>query len=143
MYILVLGSTVWDHRIQYRKDQFMMFSTPLTCKITPLKVFPGQVQKRFRCQELKDSYFLDLSIMEKQYIHSMIHLTNGMFFDSQVKSTYILFYCIFIHSFIYLFCLFAISRAASVAYEGSQARGPIRAAAAGLHHSNMGSEPHL
>ena len=32
-----------------------------------------------------------------------------------------------------------------MAYGGSQARGPIEAVAAGLHHghSNAGSEPHL
>ena len=45
------------------------------------------------------------------------------------------------------FCLFAFSRAAPAAYGGSQARGLIRAVAAGLHqsHSNVGvgSEPHL
>ena len=42
--------------------------------------------------------------------------------------------------FLFLFC-----RAALVACGGSQARGLIRAAAAGLHHShsNAGSEPHL
>ena len=44
-----------------------------------------------------------------------------------------------------VFCLFAISRAAPVAYGGSQARGLIQAIAASLHqrHSNSGSEPHL
>ena len=42
---------------------------------------------------------------------------------------------------VFLFvCLF---RAASVAYGGSQAAGPIRAVAASLHHSHLGSEPHL
>ena len=48
--------------------------------------------------------------------------------------------------FIYLFiCLFAFSRAAPLAYGGSQARGPIGVVAASLHqsHSNAGSEPHL
>ena len=47
--------------------------------------------------------------------------------------------------FIYLFCLFAFSRAASMAYGESQARGLSGAVAAGLHqsHSNMGSELHL
>ena len=30
-----------------------------------------------------------------------------------------------------------------MAYEGSQARGQIRAVAAGLHHSNAGCEPCL
>ena len=46
----------------------------------------------------------------------------------------------FIYLFIY-FCLFAFSRAASMACGGSQARGLIRAAAIGLHqsHSNAGS----
>ena len=44
--------------------------------------------------------------------------------------------------FLFFFLLF---RAALVAYGGSQARGPIGAVAAGLHHShgNAGSEPHL
>ena len=45
----------------------------------------------------------------------------------------------------FFFCLFAISRAAPAAYGVSQARGPIAAVAAGLHHShgNTGSEPPL
>ena len=34
-------------------------------------------------------------------------------------------------------------RAAPTAYRSSQARGPIRTVAAGLRHSNTGSEPHL
>ena len=44
--------------------------------------------------------------------------------------------------FFFVFCLF---RGAPAAYGGSQTRGPIRAAAAGLHHShrNSGSQPHL
>ena len=45
----------------------------------------------------------------------------------------------------FVFCLFAFSRAAPVAYGGAQARGLIGAVAAGLHesHSNAGSEPRL
>ena len=41
-----------------------------------------------------------------------------------------------------LFCLFCLFTAAPMAYGGSHARGPIRAAAASLHqsHSNAGSE---
>ena len=38
--------------------------------------------------------------------------------------------------FFFFFCLFAFSRAALMAYGGSQARSPIRAAAAVLHHSS-------
>jgi len=43
------------------------------------------------------------------------------------------------------FLLFAFSRAAPVAYGGSQARGLIRAVAVSLHqsHSNSGSQPRL
>ena len=44
------------------------------------------------------------------------------------------------------FCLFlwlSFSRAAPAAYGGSQARGLIGAAAAGLHHSNSESKPYL
>ena len=45
----------------------------------------------------------------------------------------------------FFFCLFAFSRTTPAAYGGSQARSPIRAAAAGLHHShsNVGPKPHL
>ena len=52
------------------------------------------------------------------------------------------FYSILFHLFFYLF---AFSRAVPEAYGGSQARGLIGAAAAGLHqsHSNAGSEQHL
>ena len=46
---------------------------------------------------------------------------------------------------IYLFFLFAFSRATPTAYGGSQARGLMGAVAAGLHHShsNAGSELRL
>ena len=47
--------------------------------------------------------------------------------------------------FFFFFCLFAISRAAPMAYGGSQAGGQIGAIVTGLRqsHSNMGSEPRL
>ena len=46
------------------------------------------------------------------------------------------------HELFFFFCFF---RATLMAYGSSQARGQIRAAAAGLHHnhSNVGSEPYL
>ena len=45
----------------------------------------------------------------------------------------------------FYFCLFAIARAAPMAYGGSQATGQIRAVADGLcqGHSNAGSKPRL
>ena len=57
---------------------------------------------------------------------------------------------VFISDFLFLFfaflfvCLF-VFRATPTTYGGSQARGPSRATAAGLHHSlsNARSEPHL
>ena len=53
----------------------------------------------------------------------------------------------FLYSFFFLsfFVVVAISWATPVAYGGSQARGQIRAVAAGLHHShsNTGSKPRL
>ena len=51
----------------------------------------------------------------------------------QIPFFILFFYFLFIY-----FCLFAISRAASVAYGGSQARGQMGAVAAGLcqSHSN-------
>ena len=36
----------------------------------------------------------------------------------------------------FYFCLFAFSKATPTAYGASQARGPIRAVAAGPHHSH-------
>ena len=39
------------------------------------------------------------------------------------------------------FCLFVCFRTVPAAYEGSQARGRIRAAAASLHYSHARSEP--
>ena len=53
-----------------------------------------------------------------------------------------LFFCLL--SFVVVIVV-AISWAAPVAYGGSQARGPIEAAATGLRqsHSNAGSEPRL
>ena len=47
--------------------------------------------------------------------------------------------------FLLLFCLFAFSWATPAAYRGSQAKSPIGAVAAGLHHShsNSGSEMRL
>ena len=46
---------------------------------------------------------------------------------------------------VFVFCLFAFSRATPAAYGGSQARGPVGAVVAGLRqsHSNTGSEPRL
>ena len=46
---------------------------------------------------------------------------------------------------VFLFVCFYLFRAAPTAYGGSQARGQIRAVAAGLQHSrsNLGSEPRL
>ena len=50
-----------------------------------------------------------------------------------------------IHTVAYVMTSFFFSRAVPAAYGGSQARGLIRAAAAGLHHShgNAGSKPNL
>jgi len=47
--------------------------------------------------------------------------------------------------YLFIFCLSAVSLAAPSACGGSQARGRIRAMAAGLRqsHSNVGSEPCL
>ena len=47
--------------------------------------------------------------------------------------------------FFFCVCVCVFSRAAPMAYRGSQARGPVGAGAAGLHHShsNVGSEPSL
>ena len=55
------------------------------------------------------------------------------------------FFLSFVVVVIVVVVVVAISWAAPAAYGGSQARGPIRAVATGLHqsHSNAGSEPRL
>ena len=55
-----------------------------------------------------------------------------------------LLYTSILEFFFVCVCLFAFSGVTPAAYGGSQARGPIRAVAAGLRqrHSNTGSEPH-
>ena len=67
---------------------------------------------------------------------------SGQRFVNFILITHILSHFIDIYRYI---CLFVLSRATPEAYGGSQAKGPIRPTAAGLHHShsNMGSEPHL
>ena len=60
-------------------------------------------------------------------------------FDSEALSMRVFYFILFY--FIYLFIL--LFRAAPTAYESSQARGLIGAAAASLHQSHAGSEPHL
>jgi len=63
--------------------------------------------------------------------------------DSIGKRIFWFFFFFFFLNFI--FCLFVFSRAALVAYGGSQVRGLIGAVAASLHHShnNARSEPCL
>ena len=55
-----------------------------------------------------------------------------------MKTDELIVYYYYFFVFIYLFIL--LFRAAPTAYGGSQARGPIRATAAGLHHSHSRSE---
>ena len=60
--------------------------------------------------------------------------------EEDPNSPYLEIYIVFLLSFFFVF-----SRFAPMAYGGSQARDPIGAVAASLHHShsNLGSEPHL
>ena len=49
----------------------------------------------------------------------------------------------YVASFLGFFFCLCVARAAPMAHGGSQAGGPIRAAAADLRHSNAGSKPRL
>ena len=76
------------------------------------------------------------------HLHKEININQSKY-SQDLKSAlkdfiFILFYFIF-------FVFLRFSGAAPAAYGGSQAGGPIRAVAAGLHqsHSNLGSETHL
>ena len=76
----------------------------------------------------------------KRYMHPYVHCgTIYLLIHLPIYLSIYLSIYVFIRLFILLF------RAAPVAYGSSQARGRIRAATAGLHHShsNSRSEPHL
>ena len=62
-------------------------------------------------------------------------------FDSKLPNIFKCWLTLFIYLFIFFFFFFLL-RAVPEAYGGSQARGPIGATAASLHHShgNAGSE---
>ena len=76
--------------------------------------------------------------MAYQFIFSNNQFLVSSIFSVVVIGGGVLLFC-------FIFCLSAISWATTVAYGGSQARGPIGALAAGLcqSHSNLGSKPHL
>ena len=61
------------------------------------------------------------------------------------KSTQQWVFFVFVFVCLFVFCIFAFSRATPVAHGGSQARGLIGAVATGLRqsHSNTESEPRL
>ena len=63
----------------------------------------------------------------------------------QTLSVFFFFFFFFFFTVFFLFCCHFFFWAAPVAYGGSRAVGPIRAAAVGLHqsHSNARSEPRL
>ena len=65
-------------------------------------------------------------------------LIYGSLSDSQIKE-------IFLSLSLFFFFFFLVFRATPATYGGSQARGRLGAAAAGLHHghSHAGSESHL
>ena len=74
--------------------------------------------------------------------------SSGLFKKNGIQSICVMYFIncrIPLFLFIYFFCLFAISWAASSAYGGFPARGQIGAVAAGLchSHSNTGSKLHL
>ena len=54
-------------------------------------------------------------------------------------------FCFYLYLFLKFLFIYLLFRATPAAYGGSQARGPIGVAAAGLHysHSHAGSELHL
>ena len=57
--------------------------------------------------------------------------------DSWILRSVLFYFVLFYFILFYFFCLF---RDTPATYGSSQARGPIRATAVGLRHSNMGSE---
>ena len=66
------------------------------------------------------------------------NITILLLFQSlTVFSFFLSFFFFLTVIYLFIFCLFAISRAAPAAYGGSQARGLIGAVAAGLHHSSQ------
>ena len=84
--------------------------------------------------------------MVKSMVQSQTHrVLSLVFFPLIISMTLGKFVKLSVPYFFFFGRLFAISRAASAAYGGSQARGLIGAIAAGLHqsHNHEGSEPCL
>ena len=76
-----------------------------------------------------------MSYPQEHFIRGALHPVALGLFDLTFD------FCLFV--FVFVFVL--LFRAAPMAYESSQAKGRIRATAAGLHHdhNNEGSEPPL
>ena len=72
---------------------------------------------------------------------SLSHLQPHTQLPPTCPLTNLLQYMLIIHHL--LFFIFLLFRATPAVYGGSQARGPTRATAASLRHSNAGSELHL
>ena len=87
----------------------------------------------------RGDYLLESNVYTWLLLDLNIHLIEG--FSSYIYS----FFFFLFFSFLSFFFFFFYFRAAPAAYGGLQARGPIRAIDAGLHHShsNSGSELHL
>ena len=89
---------------------------------------------------------LDINLTQREHSHDsslgsavQVDRTQGYWILCSKPRQHLCYFTVF------YFCLFVFSRAALVAYGGSQARDPIGAVAASLRqsHSNTGSKPHL
>ena len=74
---------------------------------------------------------------EKIYYETIINKNTDWKFNNIKK---ILIVCMYVCMYLFIYCLFTDT---PLAYGSSQAKGPIGAVAAGLHHnhSNAGSKP--
>ena len=95
----------------------------------------GQTQGRIDILESEDGLQVEFLLFQRKFCRKKKKV-KGWNCPMSLKH-----YSLFLHLFIY----FLLFMATTVAYRGSQAKGPVGAAATGLHHShsNTGSELHL
>ena len=91
--------------------------------------------------------FIIYNWFEDNLVQNLKGCQKSHFYKTSHNLTWLVKPCIykwhFIYLFIYLFCIFAFSRAAPTAYGGSQARGPVGAVAAGLYQSHSKAKSEL
>ena len=141
-----VNQTYWGDHFAAYTDHESLSSTPETNRM--LHVNHSSIRKLSQFAEIKQVLCW---ILKHRGIENKI--LNVLCFLAVTLLRQCMYFITGVHIYLYWYFFFCCCcsflsfflRAAPTAYGGFQARGPIGAAAAGLHHSHSkaGSEPHL